>query len=106
MSVTLIKKEDLKYICRLIHFAVIEQVNAIDEISMVTSGLLDSIDKQCKLLKNLDPNSTAIFGGLPMVFLLGDFHQFPPIQSKTTTMKNGGNNYGICSRTLSSSMNP
>jgi hypothetical protein len=29
MTVTLIKKEDLKYIYRLIHFAVIEQVNAI-----------------------------------------------------------------------------
>jgi hypothetical protein len=49
---------------------------------MVGSRLLDSIDKQCKLLKNLDPNSTAVFGGLPIVFLLGDFHQFSPVQSK------------------------
>jgi len=54
----------------------------VDEISMVGSRLLDSIDKQCKLLKNLDPNSTAVFGGLPIVFLLGDFHQFSPVQSK------------------------
>src|SRR6266480_6100335 len=51
----------------------------IDEISMVSSKLMDSIDKQCKVMKNLDTNSTAVFGGLPVVIVLGDFHQFSPV---------------------------
>src|SRR6267378_5587418 len=50
----------------------------IDEISMVSSKLMDSIDKQCKVVKNLDDSSTAVFGGLPVVIALGDFHQFSP----------------------------
>jgi ATP-dependent exoDNAse (exonuclease V) alpha subunit len=49
----------------------------IDEISMVSSKLMDSIDKQCKIMKNLDSNSTAVFGGLPVVIVLGDFHRVP-----------------------------
>ena len=54
----------------------------IDEISMVSSKLMDSIDKQCKVMKNLDTNSTAVFGGLPVVIVLGDFHQFSPVRAK------------------------
>jgi hypothetical protein len=54
----------------------------VDEISMVSSKLMDSIDKQCKVMKNLDSNSTAVFGGLHVVIVLGDFHQFSPIQAK------------------------
>ena len=46
----------------------------IDEISMVSSKLMDSVDKQCNAIKNLDSNSTAAFGGLPVVIALGDFH--------------------------------
>src|SRR5467141_1086199 len=38
----------------------------IDEISMVSSKLMDSIDK-CNVVKNLDDSSTAVFGGLPVV---------------------------------------
>ena len=38
----------------------------IDEISMVSSKSMDSIDQQCKIVKNLDANSTAVFGGLPL----------------------------------------
>ena len=59
----------------------------IDEISMVSSKLMDSIDKQCKIMKNLDSNSTAVFGGLHVVIVLGDFHQFPPIQAKALWQK-------------------
>jgi ATP-dependent exoDNAse (exonuclease V) alpha subunit len=59
----------------------------IDEISMVSSKLMDSIDKQCKLMKSLDSNSSAVFGGLHIVIVLGDFHQFSPIQAKALWQK-------------------
>jgi len=64
----------------------------IDEISMVSSKLMDSIDKQCKLLKSLDSNSSAVFGGLHIVIVLGDFHQFSPIQAKALWRKQETNN--------------
>jgi hypothetical protein len=32
-------------------------------------------------VKNLNSNSTAVFGGLPVVIVLGDFHQFPPVKA-------------------------
>jgi hypothetical protein len=48
----------------------------IDEISMVSSKLLHSINLGSNVLKNLDCNSTAVFGGLPVVIVLGDFHNF------------------------------
>ena len=54
----------------------------IDEISMVSLKLLTCIDEQCKIVKNLDSNSTAVFGGLPVVIVLGDFHQFPPVKAR------------------------
>src|SRR5467141_2882725 len=43
----------------------------IDEISMVSSKLMDSIDKQCNVVKNLDDSSTAVFGG-------GQYHRKEP----------------------------
>src|SRR5467141_298159 len=46
-----------------------------------------SIDEQCKIVKNLDSNSTAVFGGLPVVLVLGDFHQFAPVKAKALWQK-------------------
>ena len=54
----------------------------IDEISMVSSILLNSIDSRSKVVKSLDSNSTAVFGGLHVVIFLGDFRQFSPIQAR------------------------
>ena len=59
----------------------------IDEISMVSSKLMDSVDKQCNAMKNLDSSSTAVFGGLPVVIALGDFHQFPPVRARALWQK-------------------
>ena len=64
----------------------------IDEISMVSSKLMDSIDQQCKVVKNLDANSTAVFGGLPVVIALGDFHQFSPVRATALWQKQQGHN--------------
>jgi PIF1-like helicase/Helitron helicase-like domain at N-terminus len=55
----------------------------IDEISMVGSVLMNSIDKQCAAMRNLSSDSTTVFGGLPVVIVLGDFHQFPPVRKKS-----------------------
>jgi PIF1-like helicase len=63
----------------------------IDEISMVSSKLLHSINLQSNVIKNLDCNSTAVFGGLHVVIVLGDFHQFPPIQAKALWQKQESN---------------
>jgi hypothetical protein len=54
----------------------------VDEIGMVSSILLLSIDTRCKIVKNLDGNSTAFFKGLHVAIVLGDFHQFSPIQAR------------------------
>ena len=63
----------------------------VDEISMVSSKLLHSINLQSNVIKNLDCNSTAVFGGLHVVIVLGDFHQFPPIQAKALWQKQESN---------------
>jgi PIF1-like helicase len=58
-----------------------------DEVSMVSSTLMDSIHKQCNAVKNPDGNSTAVFGGLPVVIVLGDMHQFSPVRAKALWQK-------------------
>src|SRR6266480_6175453 len=63
----------------------------IDEISMISSKLIDSIDKQCKVMKNLSSNSTAVFGDLHVIIVLGDFHQFSPVQAKALWQKQESN---------------
>ena len=52
--------------------------------------LMDSVDKRCNIIKNLDSNST-VFGGLPVVIGLGDFHQFPPVQARALWQKQESN---------------
>jgi hypothetical protein len=75
----------------------------IDEIGTVSSNFLHSIENRCNVMKNVDPNSTAILGGLHAVIALGDFHQFSPIHCgsiKQTPPRNEANCYGTCSRSL------
>jgi PIF1-like helicase len=43
-------------------------------------------------MKSLDSNSSAVFGGLHIVIVLGDFHQFSPIQAKALWQKQETNN--------------
>jgi hypothetical protein len=52
----------------------------IDEVSMVDLSMLSTIENQCKIARSLDRDSTELFGGLPIVLLMGDFHQFPPVK--------------------------
>jgi hypothetical protein len=54
----------------------------IDEISMVSLTMLYTINQQCNKIQAVQQDSTAILGAIPIVVFLGDFHQFPPIQSQ------------------------
>ncbi|KAJ5343447.1 uncharacterized protein N7506_003271 [Penicillium brevicompactum] len=51
----------------------------IDEMSMVDLKMLSVINNQCKVARSLPRSSPELFGGLPIVILMGDFFQFPPV---------------------------
>ncbi|KAJ5367847.1 hypothetical protein N7541_001788 [Penicillium brevicompactum] len=57
-------------------------VMIIDEISMVDLAALSIINTHCKAARSLDRSSSDLFGGLPIVISMGDFHQFPPVQGQ------------------------
>ena len=54
----------------------------IDEISMLDLKMFATIDQQLLQAKSLLQDSTAIFGGLSVVLLMGDFYQFAPVVSQ------------------------
>lgn len=60
------------------------KVLVIDEISMLSASVLDSVNKVCKAFKR----NTLPFGGLQVVFV-GDFFQLPPVVGKEEKMKPG-----------------
>jgi len=51
----------------------------IDGVSVRDKSALGIINMNCKSARSLDRGSSHPFGGLPVVILLGDFHQFPPV---------------------------
>ena len=52
----------------------------IDEMSMVDLKMLSVINNQCKVARSLPRSSPDLFGGLPIMILMGDFFQFPPVR--------------------------
>jgi len=54
----------------------------IDEISMVSLTMLNTINQQCNRIRAVGQDSTAILGALPIVVFMGDFHQFAPIRAQ------------------------
>ena len=52
----------------------------IDEMSMIDLKMLGVINNQCKVARSLPRSSPELFGGLPIVILMGDFLQFPPVR--------------------------
>jgi len=52
----------------------------IDEASMIDLSMLSTINSQCKIVRSQERSSPELFGGLPIVILMGDFHQFPPVR--------------------------
>jgi hypothetical protein len=52
----------------------------IDEVSMMDLTMLSVINNYCKTARSLDRGSPDFFGALPIVILMGDFFQFPPVR--------------------------
>ena len=52
----------------------------IDEISMTDLQSLSRINKRCNMARSLRSDSSELFGELPIVILMGDFYQFPPVK--------------------------
>ncbi|KAJ6118382.1 hypothetical protein N7471_013849 [Penicillium samsonianum] len=52
----------------------------IDEMSMMDLRMLSVINNQCKVARSLPRSSPDLFGGLPIVILMGDFFQFSPVR--------------------------
>ncbi|CEO59597.1 hypothetical protein PMG11_04269 [Penicillium brasilianum] len=59
-----------------------KSIMIIDEISMVDLSALSIINTHCKIARSLSRSSPDLFGGLPIVILMGDFCQFPPVQGQ------------------------
>lgn len=55
------------------------RVLIIDEVSLVSKKELLRIEKKCRGLWSVRPDNDSVIGSLPLVILLGDFHQFPPV---------------------------
>jgi hypothetical protein len=54
----------------------------IDEVSMIDLSSLSIINNHYKSARSLDRSSPDLFGGLPVVILMGDFYQFPPVRGQ------------------------
>lgn len=52
----------------------------IDEVSMMDLSMLSVINNHYKMARSLDRGSPGLFGALPIVILMGDFFQFPPVR--------------------------
>lgn len=52
----------------------------IDEVSMMDLSMLSVINCHCKTARSLSRESPDFFGALPIVILMGDFFQFPPVR--------------------------
>jgi hypothetical protein len=49
-------------------------------MSMLDLTMLSVINDYCMIARSLDRSSPDLFGGLPVVILMGDFLQIPPVR--------------------------
>lgn len=54
----------------------------IDKVSIVDLSALSIINTHYKSARSLNRTSPDLFSGLPIVILMGDFYQFPPVQGQ------------------------
>lgn len=46
----------------------------IDKVSITDLSILSTINNQYKIIRSLYKSSPGLFGGLPIIILMGDFH--------------------------------
>jgi hypothetical protein len=51
----------------------------LDEVSMVSLEAFVQLDDRCNTIWDPNRENSTVFGGLPIVILLGDFNQFSPV---------------------------
>jgi hypothetical protein len=56
-----------------------KKIFILDEVSMVSLKALVELDERCNAIWDVNREGSTVFGGLPIVILLGDFNQFTPI---------------------------
>ena len=50
----------------------------IDEKSMISDDVLGRVETTAKVVAHNGLNKKALFGGIPVIFLVGDGYQLPP----------------------------
>jgi hypothetical protein len=60
-----------------------KKIMIIHEVSMIDLSTLKTIEVHCSNARSLLSTSPDRFGGLPVVILMGDFHQIPPVRGQT-----------------------
>jgi hypothetical protein len=56
-----------------------KKIFIVDEVSMVGLEALVQLDDRCSAIWDSNREGSTVFGGLPIVILLGDFNQFTPV---------------------------
>jgi PIF1-like helicase/helitron helicase-like protein len=59
-----------------------KKIFILDEVSMVSLKALVQLDERCNAIWDVNREGSTVFGGLPIVILLGDFNQFTPIAGR------------------------
>lgn len=54
----------------------------VDKISIVKLEMLSNMEKQLAKVWGLSNSNRAVFGGLPIIIVMGDFHLFLPIVNR------------------------
>lgn len=65
-----------------------KKILIIDEVSMVSLENLVQLNDRCDTIWDLNQSSDTVFGGIPIVILLGDFNQFKPVRGHAIWCQN------------------
>jgi hypothetical protein len=65
-----------------------KEILIIDEVSMVSLENLVQLNDRCHTIWDVKRSSDTIFGGIPIVILLGDFNQFKPVRGHAVWSQN------------------
>ncbi len=64
---------------KISNLCIAQYIMIVDKINMVELEILSNIGKKLAKVCGFSNSCTTVFGGLPIVIVIGDFYQFPPI---------------------------